>query len=247
LLAGEIARRLGGLEAITKDAERVRAFRIEEPKHNPSVGRREMHLGAVQVDGVADAHREIRVSGMAQPCREVGDGARTKIQRRRPAYLPPVHLLRPQTGTGSLPRWFNDERANEPRHVAVTNKILAAKNPVDPADQVDLAVNDQLAVDVGLALAVVNRYSRSSAWPSRRNTSSNWGDNAVRGRRAHERAQPGEFLEPLGRIIERPDDRLALRDRQRQHLRHAAERGVEASCKRVVCDRPSELEDKVIL
>ena len=49
-----------------------------------------------------------------------------------------------------------------------------------------------------------------------------------------------ELLEARRRVVERPDDRLALVDRERQHLRHPAEGGLEPGAELVVVDQAGE-------
>jgi hypothetical protein len=55
-----------------------------------------------------------------------------------------------------------------------------------------------------------------------------------------------ELLEPCRRVVERPDDRLALGDRQRQNAHDTAVGVLEARCEGWVIHEPRELEDKLI-
>ena len=50
-----------------------------------------------------------------------------------------------------------------------------------------------------------------------------------------------EFLESRRRVVERTDDRLALGDRERQHLHHSAVGGLEPGAEGVVVDQAGEL------
>ncbi len=57
---------------------------------------------------------------------------------------------------------------------------------------------------------------------------------------------PAELLEPCWRILERPDDRLPLRDVEAEHLDLAAVAILQPVGERVVVDEAGELEDQVI-
>lgn len=55
-----------------------------------------------------------------------------------------------------------------------------------------------------------------------------------------------ELLEPSRRIVEGPDDRLSLRNRQRQDAIHPPVRVLEAFRELGIAHEPRELEDKLV-
>jgi hypothetical protein len=69
----------------------------------------------------------------------------------------------------SFLRWLDYEGADKAGHAVAS--IVSAYEPFDAANEIHLAVDDQLAVDVGCTGSLLNRYSDLSLSPSLRKTS----------------------------------------------------------------------------